>query len=289
MMLFASACADNTFSAPVRSQPLQMGVSVHQLHPAVLKWVKDAGIPWVRVTNYYQSSADPGYVDMFLAQMDTLHSYGLKVSVVFHTAPADDPDGLKLPAYMADMVRRGKLDAVELYNEENAPGWRPVLNGSNDFERGQDYAGRYTAAHDAIHGMVPLLMGGTATMPEDFLLGMKSKGVTPDIIAFHAYGYPPVSYMDMGTRTAHKVYPGVPVWINEVGSEGGAKGDTTTNKYDDVTQTLDMQGMLVWLQLHSEVRVFWYVMADDWGYSLLRPDFTERPAATILRQNGPYR
>jgi hypothetical protein len=178
---------------------------------------------------------------------------------------------------------------VELYNEENVgvDYWRPVLPGANDYERGRAYVPRYQAMRDTIAQLIPLLRvpvvtGGTAGNPTDFLRGIRDAGVTPDIVAIHAYGWPPHVELEGAVHDSRAVFPSVPVWATEVGSEGG-RTDSTTLK-------LDIAGVFAWMRANPDVRVFWYVAWGDQESSVWDQDtFQPRPGNTEIITGGPYR
>lgn len=291
-LLVSAACADNTFTGPIApEQPYAMGVGVHGTPAPVIAKLKELGIKWVRLTYYYQTVGDTAWDQMIARDLDTLSANGFSIDLVIHSTPWNDPDGEGIPHAVANLMRAhpGAIDAVELYNEENVgvDYWRPVLPGANDFERGQAYAPRYKAMRDTVQAFIPLLRvpvvtGGTAGDPEQFLRGIKAGGVTPDIVAIHCYGFPPFVQLDQFTKTSRRIFPGVPVWATEVGSEGG--------RTDPATRALDVAGVFAWMRRYPDVRAFWYVAWGDPSDAILDQNtFQVTPGYSDFVKNGPYR
>lgn len=289
----AVACGDNPFTGTVTEPPapLAFGMGVHGTPAPLIAQLRATGIRWVRLTYYYQTVGDTAWERMLARDLDTLRDNGLSIDLVVHSTPWNDPDGVGIPHAVAELIRQhpGAIDAVELYNEENVgvDYWRPVLPGASDYERGRAYASRYQAMRDTIEALLPLMRmpvvtGGTAGSPREFLRGIREAGVTPDIVAVHAYGWPPYLQLDDVVREAREIFPRVPVWATEVGSEGG--------RTDPTTLTLDIAGTFTWMRLHPEVRVFWYVAWGDQESSVWDQDtFAPRPGNEQIVTGGPYR
>lgn len=289
----AVACGDNPFTGTVQDPPppLAFGMGVHGSPAPLIANLKATGVKWIRLTFYYQAVDDTTWQRYIARDLDTLSANGLSIDLVIHSTPWNDPDGVGIPHAVAELIRQhpGAIDAVELYNEENVgvDYWRPVLPGANDYERGRAYAARYQAMRDTIAQLIPLLRvpvvtGGTAGGPSEFLRGIKEAGVTPDIVAVHAYGWPPYNQLDDVVRQARTIFPHVSVWATEVGSEGG-RTDTTTLK-------LDIAGVFAWMRWNPDVRVFWYVAWGDQESSVWDQDtFAPRPGNEQIITGGPYR
>lgn len=290
----AIACADTftgTATPPALPLPLALGMDVHAAPAPVVSWMQRTGIRWTRVTYYYQTVGDSTWTADLAGELAALHAAGLAVDLVVHSVPWNDPDGVGIPHAVADLLRDhpGEIAAVELYNEENLglDYWRPVLPGATDSARGMAYAARYRAMHDSIAGLIPLMRvpvvtGGTAGSPRAFLAGIRAAGVTPDIVGIHAYGFPPAAQLDQFTRESRSVFPGVPVWATEVGSEGG--------RTDSTTLALDLGGVVAWMRDHPDVRAFWYcVWGDSVDGILGQHSFTPRPGTAGLPSAGPFR
>lgn len=285
------ACADTSFVPDVTTPPLAFSIGVHGSPAPVIANLQQAGFKWIRLTYYYQTLGDTMWTRMLDEQLTQLSAAGLSIDLVVHSTPVNDPNGDGIPHAVADLLRThpGAIDAVELYNEENigVDTWRPILPGTSDYERGRAYASRYTAMRDTVRALYPLLQvpvvtGGTAGGPAPFLQGIKDAGVTPDIVAVHAYGFPPHVQLDQVVREARSVFPTTPVWATEVGSEGG--------RTDSTTFILDVHGVFAWMLTHPDVRVFWYVAWGDEESSVWdQTTFAPRPGTSELLHAGPFR
>lgn len=221
--------------------------------------------------------------------------------------PPDDPDDFGAFAGAAATLWRGRIDAYEVWNEEDLGFrfWHPAEDpaGYADLLRAASRAIKAAdpAAHVVLGGLIyhPLASSGAERYLEDLYRARPGIGTAFDALAFHPYAiYPPhvppdvdvsvtgeVSVQRMVARirrvmTFYGEPPDKPIWVTEV---GWPVYQTMNQEVDEDQQARWLVRAVLSLLGAGVSRVYWYTLADDETYL----DFPPEGAFGLWRYDDP--
>jgi hypothetical protein len=284
----------------------------------VFTQLADAGVAWVRINLdwYVIEPKTPGvYSNQILTALDDCvqqaNSAGIKVLIAMTATPPwarTGPDWRSPPKDPRDYARTltflanhyaGKVDAWEIWNEENLPMfWTGTA---------VQYVGLLKAAYPAVKLGDPsalVVFGGTAFNDDGWLAACYAAGAKGffDVMATHPYqgnhAAPPESpddghvYWFTHTPAVRMVMlangDDKPIWFTESGWSSpnplalAQQADYLTREYAYTWQNYPYVKNVFWFQAINEVRS---VAPDSWegGLALINPDLSPRPALTALK------
>ncbi|MDQ2853151.1 MAG: glycoside hydrolase family 5 protein [Actinomycetota bacterium] len=294
-----------------------------------LQRFKNSGGTWIR-TDLMWSDIEPSrgtYDAAALARYDNAvnlaSAKGLKVLAVISTTPAwahqgssdilaPPSDPATYAAFAASMAQRfkGKVNAIELWNEPNSSDF---FTPSSEGNRVRDYFAMEKAAYVAVKGADPtmtVMAAGVSYVDDAWWSKLYQLGISryTDAVAVHPYMSPsnlPPSAPDDGGIWRINHLPALiavmtkygdatkPIWLTEFGwsSHSSPSPENWNQGVTEAQQAQYLQGTLELLsaQYPQVTNVFWYNLRDrtdstpqENNYGLLNTDLSPKPAMATL-------